>query len=141
MSENGVLISVGEDRVTLNMRNREEMVVDSMMRRHCELAEELRNYSHFLMFAYMLTHMGSSRDIWTFISDESSLLVICSPMLCKIVSHMTSYSRTFLLVHLPIFLTRHHMLTHFLHVLLIVWFLIWDKHGLCATTRIVYIDR
>ena len=95
----------------------------------------------FQMLAYMLTHTWSSRDIRTFISNKSSSLVIRFPILCKIVSHMTSYSRTFLLVHLPIFPTQHHMLTHYFHVLLIVWFLSWYKHGLCTNSRIVYIAK
>ena len=106
MGEDGVLVGIGEDRVSLNMRNGEGMTVDSRADgRHCGFSRKLLSYSHFPMFAYMLTHTWSSRDIRTFISDESSLLVICFPMLCKIVSHTTSYSRTFLLVHLPIFPT------------------------------------
>ena len=114
MSRDGVLISVSEDGVTLNTRNGEGMTVDSRVDgRHCGFSRKLLSYSHFPTLAHILTHMWSSRDIWTFISDDSSLLVICFPMICKIVSHMTSYSRTFLLVHLPIFPTRHHMLTHF----------------------------
>ena len=55
--EYGVLISIGEDGVSLNTRNRESAMVDRRVdSRHCGFSRKLLSYSHFPTLAYMLTH-------------------------------------------------------------------------------------